>query len=532
MQKPVLDSPVAGVAVPNSSGELLSQLYLELRHLAARRLAHEKPDPLLQHSTLPLQSPYFLRNSRCKPGRLFALRDWNSSLPQRKNPIMNTLQHSTRWLGLALAGGRQHPTARPGRRSPLCRALALVVSACLVVPSLALAKQQVVVAGPDREIELGLGTLLVGITSDADTIAWQWNIEAAPVGSSPYLATPTESATAFIPDKPGEYIFSLMVSDGRHWSEPDFVTVTVYEILPPVALATSDVTTGPDPLTVNFDGSASTVDPHVGTLTYSWNFGDSHSASGPVATHTYFQPGTYTAELTVVDSRGQADIDYLVITITPGGNIQVSPGTYDFGDVKLGSSGSTLITLINPMGGTHEEPLVISTISLAVGSSPAFAVSGNYEGYTLLPGESVDVEVVITPSATGYAAATLEITSDDPVFPLIGVPLGGMGVSVEQPPQEQVALILAFMDAALAEGSLTGEGPGASAGNRLNALQNMIEASGDLIAGGAYEEACGQLAAALQKCDGQPSPPDFVSGEAALVLKLMIEELRSSLGCD
>jgi len=40
------------------------------------------------------------------------------------------------------------------------------------------------------------------------------------------------------------------------------------------------------------------------------------------------------------------------------------------------------------------------------------------------------------------------------------------------------------------------------------------------------------LGAALKKCDGQPSPPDFVTGEAAPVVKLMIEELRAALGCD
>jgi len=397
---------------------------------------------------------------------------------------------------------------------------------------LALAKQQVVSLPHDEEIELGSGIFIVGATADANTVAWQWNIEAAPAGSSPYLVTPTEEATAFIPDMPGEYILSLKVSDGQHWSEPAFMTVTVYEILPPAAAATSDVTTGPDPLTVNFDGFGSTVDPHLGTLTYSWAFGDSHFASGPVATHTYNQPGTYAAELTVVDSRSQVDVDFIVITVTPGGNIQVSPEAYDFGDVELGSSSSTLITLINPLGGSHEALLELLDVSLAAGGSGDFAVTVNPTGTILQPGDSLDVEVEFTPGSAGYAAATLQITSDDSVCPLIEVPLGGVGVSVEQPPEEQVALILAFMHAAAAEGSLTGEDPDGSAGNRLNALHNMIEASGDLIADGAYDEACAQLAAALQKCDGQSSPPDFVSGEAAPVLKLMIEELRAALGCE
>jgi len=42
------------------------------------------------------------------------------------------------------------------------------------------------------------------------------------------------------------------------------------------------------------------------------------------------------------------------------------------------------------------------------------------------------------------------------------------------------------------------------------------------------DEACAQLGAALKKCDGQPSPPDFVTGEAAREVKSMIEERRAA----
>jgi len=38
----------AGVAVPNSRGDLLSQLYFELRHLSAQKLALENPSQTLQ----------------------------------------------------------------------------------------------------------------------------------------------------------------------------------------------------------------------------------------------------------------------------------------------------------------------------------------------------------------------------------------------------------------------------------------------------------------------------------------------------
>jgi RNA polymerase sigma factor (TIGR02999 family) len=52
MQEPNPVSSAAGVAVPNSSSELLPQLYAELRQLAAQHLAHEPPGQTLQATAL------------------------------------------------------------------------------------------------------------------------------------------------------------------------------------------------------------------------------------------------------------------------------------------------------------------------------------------------------------------------------------------------------------------------------------------------------------------------------------------------
>jgi len=221
-------------------------------------------------------------------------------------------------------------------------------------------------------------------------------------------------------------------------------------------------------------------------------------------------------------------VDSIEITVTEGGNIEVSPESYDFGDVELGSSSPTIITITNT-GGTGD--LVLSGISFATGSSGDFAITTNPATTTVLPGESVDVGITFTPTAEGYVSAALQITSDDDINPLIEVALGGVGVYVELPPEGQIAAILAFIKASIEAGTLFGDGSGNSAGNRLNAFINMIEAAGDLIEDGLYAEACGQLGAALKKCDGQPNPPDFVAGEAAEVVKGMIEVLRTTLGC-
>jgi hypothetical protein len=101
----------------------------------------------------------------------------------------------------------------------------------------------------------------------------------------------------------------------------------------------------------------------------------------------------------------------------------------------------------------------------------------------------------------------------------------------ELTPEEQIERILRFFDRAVDEGTLQGEGQGKSSQNRLNALRDMLEVAADLVEAGAYESACGQLMAAYQKTDGDPTPPDFVSGPAAPELAIMILELMDTLGC-
>jgi hypothetical protein len=91
--------------------------------------------------------------------------------------------------------------------------------------------------------------------------------------------------------------------------------------------------------------------------------------------------------------------------------------------------------------------------------------------------------------------------------------------------------ILYVVDEFVEDGTLVGEGPGASAENRLNALVNMLEEAAYLIEEGLYEEACDQLWDAYRKCDGDPRPPDFVTGDTADDLAEMILVAMNELGC-
>jgi glucose/arabinose dehydrogenase len=76
---------------------------------------------------------------------------------------------------------------------------------------------------------------------------------------------------------------------------------------PPTARIAAAPTSGPAPLAVSFDGSGSS-DPDAGdTLAYAWDLngdGAYGDATTPTATHTYAQPGTYTAGLRVTDRQG------------------------------------------------------------------------------------------------------------------------------------------------------------------------------------------------------------------------------------
>ncbi|MFA5853449.1 MAG: PQQ-dependent sugar dehydrogenase [Patescibacteria group bacterium] len=82
----------------------------------------------------------------------------------------------------------------------------------------------------------------------------------------------------------------------------------------PVAVASADPVAGPAPLLVNFDGSAST-DQDNDTLSYAWNFGDSATATGITASHTYAVGGSYTASLTVTDGNGGSHTDTVNVMV-------------------------------------------------------------------------------------------------------------------------------------------------------------------------------------------------------------------------
>jgi len=90
--------------------------------------------------------------------------------------------------------------------------------------------------------------------------------------------------------------------------------------VPPVASFTATPSSGPAPLHVVFDASAS-HDVDGAIVDYAWDFGDAQTASSAIATqtHDYTQTPahTYPVILIVTDNAGATDTTVRNVSVTP-----------------------------------------------------------------------------------------------------------------------------------------------------------------------------------------------------------------------
>jgi PKD repeat protein/glucose/arabinose dehydrogenase len=82
----------------------------------------------------------------------------------------------------------------------------------------------------------------------------------------------------------------------------------------PTAVINRSLSSGTPPLTVTFDGSASS-DNERDPLTYFWDLGGGTSSTNAVVSKTFSAPGTYTVTLTVKDPSGLTGIATTTVTV-------------------------------------------------------------------------------------------------------------------------------------------------------------------------------------------------------------------------
>jgi hypothetical protein len=189
-------------------------------------------------------------------------------------------------------------------------------------------------AGDDATTKINGRVVLDGSGSrdpEGSPLTYSWALASKPDGSTLFDAdavfdSHSESAS-IVPDVPGTYVISLIVSDGAHFSEPDFVTVTAGALnSQPYADAGSSTTLAAcasNTLTLDAYGS---YDPDGDALTYRWwltsapadsmvddaSFDD---ATKPNARFTWDVVGTYTFSLQVSDGVNTSAIDEVSYTM-------------------------------------------------------------------------------------------------------------------------------------------------------------------------------------------------------------------------
>lgn len=126
------------------------------------------------------------------------------------------------------------------------------------------------------------------------------NVQSTFVGG---LGASSVTAMTFAPYNGTQALFYLTYGAGGQLRRIHYTGTTNRA---PTASMTANPRSGATPLTVAFDGRASS-DPDGGALTYDWNFGDgSAHATTSTVSHTYSTAGLYTATLTVRDPQSAA----------------------------------------------------------------------------------------------------------------------------------------------------------------------------------------------------------------------------------
>lgn len=175
-------------------------------------------------------------------------------------------------------------------------------------------------AGPDREVGRGETVSLDGWESsdgDGHSLSYRW----AQVSGEPVVLSEGSARTLTFtaPEVTGVLDFSLTVNDGFADSEPAFVTISVVNALPLVAVLSPEA--APRGAHVSLDASESN-DPEGGAVTFLWTqtSGADVALSAPTSAITSFvapqSSGTLRFRVEVMDAEGGTASSALAVIIT------------------------------------------------------------------------------------------------------------------------------------------------------------------------------------------------------------------------
>ncbi len=195
------------------------------------------------------------------------------------------------------------------------------------------------------------------------------------------------------------------------WAE-DTLSFTVTQQAqnqPPVASFTYSPTSPKVGQTVHFNASASR-DPDGSIVSYSWNFGDGHTASGVSVSHSYSHAGNYTVRLTVRDNKGASRTATKSVSVTSTPSFPPLRGYWAFNE---GSGSSVSDSSGNGNDGTIHGA---SWVSGSPDESKALSFDGAGDYVTIPTSASLTITGKITVEAwvkPSHLGGTQRIVSED-----------------------------------------------------------------------------------------------------------------------
>ena len=162
--------------------------------------------------------------------------------------------------------------------------------------------------------------------------------------------TRTVNVTASSSIPAGTYFFGWIVDPENYIAEADegnnsgaltSPTVLVNQT-PPTACFTQSTTNGSPPLTVFFNAACSS-DPDGSIVSYTWDMGDGTSRSGSSFSHTYWNSGSYTIQLTVRDNHNLTATKFSWVNVYGGCEEWIAPTTGGGSATKEASTGNAAL---------------------------------------------------------------------------------------------------------------------------------------------------------------------------------------------
>ncbi|MCP4541842.1 MAG: PKD domain-containing protein [Chloroflexi bacterium] len=214
----------------------------------------------------------------------------------------------------------------------------------------------------------------------------------------------------------GQFDAATITVQGTGVSDSSLLTTTAISVCTPITWVDYDWTP-PNPNageTVTFGISSLSPTTATQPVVYTWDFGDTYTATGALVTHTYAISASYGVQVTATNSCSQQYMEHAV-NVTGEPDINVAP-TYGFSMALYpGETITDTLTISN-------HPSATADLNWQLAESPEVSwMSASIYSGTVAPGGDDGVTIIV--DATGLVpgdrlSTTLAISSNDPDEPL------------------------------------------------------------------------------------------------------------------